>query len=256
MTKPTHEEEIREIWRLFRATEARFEDMGKRFAETDKLFEEVGKRFAETDRRFAETDARLDKLFAATDRRFAETDRRFAETDRRFAETDARLDKLFAATNKQIQKTSESFDNLYGMFAGQWGKMMEALVEPSAIQIFQERGIQVNYVYQRIKARRNGRHMELDIVLEDDDVVVIVEVKSTLRVQDVRDFLETLEELLVYFPRYKDHTIYGGVAGLDIVEDADRFAYRHGLFVLCVVGEGLVKILNDVSFEPKDFSCE
>ncbi len=133
---------------------------------------------------------------------------------------------------------------------------MEALVEPSAIQLFQERGIQVNYVYQRIKARRNGRHMELDIVLEDDDVVVIVEVKSTLRVQDVRDFLETLEELLVYFPRYKDHTIYGGVAGLDIVEDADRFAYRHGLFVLCVVGEGLVKILNDVSFEPKDFSCE
>jgi hypothetical protein len=48
-------------------------------------------------------------------------------------------------------------------------------------------------------------------------------------------------------------SIYGAVAGIHIDEDADKFAYRQGLFVLTGSGEGLISMLNPPDFKPKDF---
>ena len=42
--------------------------------------------------------------------------------------------------------------------------------------------------------------------------------------------------------------------GIRIEEEADKFAYRNGLFVLTVGGEGMLKMLNDEKFQPTDFS--
>ncbi len=171
----------------------------------------------------------------------------FKETDARFKETDARLDKRFEETDKKIRELS-------GLFTSQWGKMIEALVEPNALKLFQERGIQVHYIYRRVKSKQHGRTMELDLLLENSDEVVVIEVKSTLRISNVQDFLERkMKQFLEFFPRYQGYRIYGGVAGLDIVEEADRYAYRRGLFVLSAAGDGVAQIKNDAAFCPKDF---
>ncbi len=86
-------------------------------------------------------------------RRFAETDRRFKETVREikedFKETDRRLDKRFEETDKKIKE-------LASLFTGQWGKLIEALVKPSALKLFRERGVKVTETYQRLESRRNG----------------------------------------------------------------------------------------------------
>jgi hypothetical protein len=53
------------------------------------------------------------------------------------------------------------------------------------------------------------------------------------------------------------------VAGIRIEEESDRYAYRKGLFVLTLSplikgvrglsGEGMVVILNDEKFKPKEW---
>ena len=174
---------------------------------------------------------------------FAETDRRL---DKRIEETDGRLDKRFAETDEKIKE-------LAGLFTGQWGKLIEALVKPSALKLFQERGIKVTETSQRIESNRNGSQMEVDILLANDVEAVVIEVKTTLRVEDVREFLEKVRQFTLFFPRYKGLKIYGGVAGIQIEEGADRFAYRRGLFVLAGSGEGMIKILNDLKFKPQNF---
>ena len=179
-------------------------------------------------RMFAETDRRLDKRFEETDRIFKETDRKFKETD-------------------------EKIKELAGLFTGQWGKLIEALVKPSAFKLFQERGIKVTETYQRLESSRNGSHMEVDILLANDTEAVVVEVKTTLKVEDVREFLEDLRRFTFFFPRYKGLKIYGGVVGIQIEEEADKFAYRRGLFVLAGSGEGMIRILNDLNFRPQNF---
>jgi hypothetical protein len=216
------------------------EQSQEQIAEIWKLFKENAAQIKAIEAQFKETDARLD-------RRFRETDTRFRETEARFRETDARMDKRSQETEKRIRE-------VIGMFTGQWGKMIEVLVEPEAVGLFQERGIPVKRVFRRAESQLNGRSMELDLLLENDDIVMVVEVKSTLRVEDVRHFLDKLNLLPLFFPRYADYHIYAAVAGMDILEGADRFAYRQGLFVLGFIGESIVKILNDASFSPRDFS--
>jgi len=112
--------------------------------------EDIFRLFAETDRRFKETEREIKEDFKETDRRL---DKRFEETDRRldsrFEETDRRLDRRFEETDKKIKE-------LASLFTGQWGKLVEALVKPSALKLFQERDVNVTETYQRLESRRNG----------------------------------------------------------------------------------------------------
>ncbi|MBV7329081.1 hypothetical protein KFU94_12655 [Chloroflexi bacterium TSY] len=123
--------------------------------------------------------------------------------------------------------------------------MMEALVEPGALQVFKDRGFDVHQIFPRVKGRQNGSIMEIDLLLTNTDELVFVEVKSTLRVADVDEALEDLAEFPRFFPTYADYRIYGAVAGLTIEENADRYAYKNGLFVIAVTGDNMVEILND-----------
>ena len=65
--------------------------------------------------------------------------------------------------------------------------------------------------------------MEIDLLLTNDREAEVVEVKTTLRVEDVREFLVDLTEFTFFFPRYAGAgvKIYGAVAGLR-VEEASR----------------------------------
>ena len=196
--------------------------------------------------------AEIWKLFKETDTRFKETD---ARLDRRFQETDARMERRSRETERKFQETREEIRKATRLFTSQWGRLIEALVKPDAVRLFQKRGIRISRVSQRSKSQYNGKSMEIDLLLDNDDAVVVVEVKSTLRVRDVQRFAKKLDEFLTFFPRYRGCRVYGGVAGMDIVEEADKYAYRRGLFVLGMAGEGVVRIMNDKEFEPKDFAA-
>ena len=185
----------------------------------------------------------------------AEIWRLFKETDAKFKETDTRLDQRFKETAAEIKATDASLRRLEGLFGSQWGKLIEALVQPSVLQLFRARGIDVHYLSQRVKSQLNGRTREMDLILENTDTVVAVEVKTTLRVSDVDDFLADLAEFPTYYAKFVRDQLYGAVAGLDIVEEADRYAYRRGLFVLNVSGTGMVQLMNDQKFKPRNFAA-
>jgi len=189
---------------------------------SEKLtFEKVWKLFQETDKKFQETD-----------RKFKETDKKFQETDRKFKETDKKLRQL---------------ENL---FVGQWGKLIESLVEGNLAKLLRERGIDVRGTRQRVKSWYDNKEIEIDLLAINGKEVVAVEVKTTLRIEDVNDFIENLKIFKKAFPEYKDKIIYGSVAFLTVNEDADKYAYRKGLFVIKATSES-AKILNDKKFKPK-----
>ena len=57
-----------------------------------------------------------------------------------------------------------------------------------------------------------------------------------------------------FFDKYINYSIYGAVAGLRIEQAADRYAEKHGLFVVKVVGnDNLISLVNDEDFIPKKF---
>jgi len=180
----------------------------------------------------------------------------FKETDKRFKETDKKMERMSADLDKRFRETDRNLSRLERLFTGQWGKLMESLFEAGITKLFQERGIEVWNVAQRVRSELDGKGMEIDLLLSGKSDVVLVEVKTTLKVEDVKEFLEDIRRFTVFFPQYKGFHLYGAVACLRVEEESDKFSYRQGLFVLKVGKEGLCTIANDPSFEPKDFSIE
>ncbi|MBC6418539.1 MAG: hypothetical protein GDA44_06975 [Prochloron sp. SP5CPC1] len=221
---------INDIYNLFRASQT---EADRRLAE---LAEDGKRRAAELDRLLAQlaedSKRRTEELAVelAEDRK-----RRAVEAEKRLAKVEA----IVANTNKAVSSLTS-----------RWGQFLENFVEPAAVSLFQERGILVTQTLRRMKTKRAGLAMEIDILAMNGDVAVAVEVKSHLSKSDVDYFLEKLARFKEAFPRFADVTLNGAIAGIDIDEGIDSYAYRRGLFVIRQSGE-VVEIANDKNFQPK-----
>ncbi|MEZ4985975.1 MAG: hypothetical protein R2795_13225 [Saprospiraceae bacterium] len=176
-----------------------------------------------------------------TDVKFQSTDAKFKETDAKFKETDAK----FKETDKRIK---QAFD----LFESQWGKLMESLVEGDLVNILRARGIDVAETATRRKGRRGGHNYEFDIIAHDTTQIVIVEVKTTLRVRHVEQFLEKLSLAKTWMKEYQNYEVIGAVAFLLAEEGADAMAENKGLFVIRATGDSAA-IVNQEDFVPKFF---
>ncbi|WP_089723905.1 hypothetical protein [Candidatus Thiosymbion oneisti] len=212
--------------------------------ETALNFEKVWQLFQETDRKFQDTD----RKFQDTDRKFQDTDRKFQETDRKFQDTD----RKFQETDRILRETDKKMKALQDLFEGQWGKLMESLVEGDLVHLLGKRGIQVQDTSTRRKGCRNGENYEFDIIAHDGEEIVIVEVKTTLRVGLVDKFIERLHRARHYLPEYSTHKVLGAVAYLRAEQASDQYAQNQGLFVIRATGDSAA-IVNPVGFQPRQF---
>jgi Holliday junction resolvase len=195
---------------------------------SEKLsFEKVWLMFQETDKKFQETEKLIREMSRETDRKFQETDRKFQETD------------------KKLRKLED-------LFIGQWGKLMESLVDGNLTRLLQERGIDIQTTSQRVKSFYKGKQIEIDILAKNGMDVVAVEVKTTLKVEHVKDFIKELKIFKKAFSEYKDKNVFGAMAFLRVEEEADKYAYKQGLFVIKATVES-ARIVNDKKFKPKNW---
>ena len=170
------------------------------------------------------------------------------ETDRQLKETDRQLKEQSQETNRKIREVNKQIGDL----GGKWGRFVENLVAPACESIFLKRNIPVHQVSQRVKKRFDGKTLEIDVLVTNEDHVLVVEVKSSLGVNDVKELVGDLNIFRQFFPEYTHKQLYGAVAGIDIEEGADKYAYRQGLFVLAQAGEA-VAILNNDDFQPRSW---
>jgi len=200
----------------------------------------------ETERRFEETEQLLIRQSQETDRRMRETEQllkqQAQETDRRMQETDRQIQQL----SKEIGRVDKQISAL----GGKWGRFVENMVAPACETLFLSRGIPVHQVSQRVRRRLNGDTLEVDVLVENESYIVVVEVKSSLGIEDIKEFLADLPKFKRFFPEYNDKQLYGAVAGIEIEDSADIYAYRQGLFVLAQSGETM-KLLNSDEFQPR-----
>jgi hypothetical protein len=210
----------------------------------EKLEELVYHGFKETDKRLEVHRLETEKLKQETEKARQETDKARQETDKARQETDKALRKLTRDISRLTTDLTGLTDSL--------GRFAESAVYPAVARLFRERGIELADTYWRIGDRRNGHHMEIDVLGAGPQHVVLMEVKLKLKLEHVQDLLQKLENFFVVFPYYRGRALYGAVAGMSIDKDVDRYAYHRGLFVMAQTGENL-RILNDKKFIPRQF---
>jgi hypothetical protein len=200
----------------------------------------------ETERRMQETDRRMQEYAEESQRSRQETERILKDYAEEAQRSRQETERQIKEVNKQIKEVNKQIGNL----GGKWGLFVENMVAPACETLFLNRGIPVHRVSQRVKNRLEGRTLEIDVLVTNENHVLVVEVKSSLGVDNVKELIEDLREFRQFFPEYNHKQLYGAVAGILIEEGADKYAYRQGLFVLAQAGEN-VAILNDENFQPR-----
>jgi len=210
----------------------------KQAQEIWSILNKVSKSQEEFDRKFEKTKKEADKRAREADLRLKESDLQFQQMKK-----EARIETK--ALKKRMKELNE-------LFTGQWGKLMESLVEGDLVKLLNERGIKIQRITSRMKGEYKGETREFDLIGINGKEVVVVEVKTTLGIGDVKEFLKNLKDFKQYCPEYKHNKVYGAVAYLRANSKSNTFSKKQGLFVIRATGNS-ASIINKASFKPKVF---
>jgi len=203
-------------------------------------YEGILELFRQTDQKFQETVAEMREMSRETDRKMVETDRKMAETDRMLKENAAQIKK----TDRQISALGSRI-----------GEIVENMVKGKIVQKFQKFGYKI-IQYSRNKFfeyKKLGIRGEVDLFLENGDVAILIEVKTTLETADVRHHIERMEK----YRRFSNASsgdkrrFIGAVAGAVVTDEAAEFAHQNGLFVIVQSGEAV-----EIIPPPDDFTAK
>ena len=165
----------------------------------------------------------------------------------------AKLAVSQAETNRQMKATDKKIKELSNLFTTQWGKLVEALVEPGCVRLFRQRGITVTRACTNQEwFREDGSKIaEVDVFLVNGGEDVAVEVKTTCQPRDIDEHIMRLEKIKALRPEYQEggKKLYAAVAALKYAAQADQYAQRKGFYVLKST-DGIVTLQNEDDFEP------
>ncbi|GHT97695.1 hypothetical protein FACS1894142_2770 [Spirochaetia bacterium] len=177
-----------------------FEKVMEGFQETRRIIDEVGRRQAELTKKMEETDRQME------------------ETGRRMKETDKRVGEL---TNR-------------------YGEISEHMIVPNLKLSFKALG----YTFEKcgpnvkIESFTHGIFAEADAVLENGDSVMVVEIKTKLRTDDIDDHVKRMEKFRAHADFHNDkRKYYGAIAGIVMSESEKAYALKKGFYLLEPVGE-------------------
>jgi len=228
---------IDDIWRLFQATDARLAQLAE-----------------QADRRHAEMEAAIAQSRQETEAAMAQSRREMeAAIAQSRQETEANRREIDRRMEDQWQRSlarSEALDRKLGWLSDRVGEFAEGMVIPAVKGLFKKRGIPVHGVARDFSRQYDGHAAQFDLLVVNVDHVVAVEVKSRVKTQDVTDHIDRMTRFKGFFPEYRTYKIMAAITGMTVDEDAARYAYRQGLFVLVQSGE-TVRIANDEKFNPK-----
>ena len=147
-----------------------------------------------------------------------------------------REEKAREREEKARKKDNKEWRNRMRKLEGNWGFFVESLVRPGLIELFAKHDIFLrNTISNLIEYKDKQKYYEIDLFSIDTNFVMATEVKTTLKVQDVKNHLTRMQKIIDRPPHgfdLKGMVLLGAVAGITIHEEADIFAQKNGLFVL------------------------
>jgi len=195
--------------------------------------------FRESREQFRESRKEDRKQFRKIREQFREVREQMKETDRKIRETD-----------EQIKKTSREV----GALGSRIGEIIEYMVGGNIVEQFQTLGIEITSLcrYKQFgKIGIRGKCGEIDVLLENGDLVVLIEVKTRLTHDDVREQIELMEKYRLYGNERR--RILGAVAGAVIADNVVQFAHGQGLYVIVQSGEAVEIIPPPEGFVAKEW---
>jgi len=192
---------------------------------TPLTYENLLELFRETREQFQEEF----RLSRETREQFREIARRQEETSLQMKETREQMKE----TDRKIRETNQSV----GKLGSRVGEIVENMVAGDIVAQFRDLGYKVkgrsqNRVFGEEGTSESG---EIDLILEDGDIAILIEAKTTPKEDDVRAHIERLAK----YRRYIDsggsgekRRYVGAVAGTVVAKNVIDFAHESGFYVI------------------------
>ena len=210
------------------------------------MFQETALQIKETDRKIQETDRLMKEQSKETDRIMKETEKKFQETDRLVKEQ-------LKETDRKIQETTDNINQMRGHFDKQFGKLVEALIQHSTINLFKEAGIQITHSSPNPERIYADKNMEFDLLLLNDTELVVLEAKVSLTKQKVYQFIKKIENFKLFFKEYASYSVLAGLAYITSKSDACELAEANGFYLLKLRNEEYMAFANTQQFSPTTY---
>ena len=158
--------------------------------------------------------------------------------------SEERRDRVIEQTNQQL-----------GRLGNKLGRYTEGLAEQSLYRILLQ-DFQLEEAAPRVKARNNGRNMEIDFLgftRDERKTAIAVEIKSRFGEDDFQQVMQMLQEFPKFFTEHADKKVYGLVVAVDIPENMRNRLLKAGLY-LALLSNEVLQLVNPPNFVPKQYN--
>ncbi|MDR1073660.1 MAG: hypothetical protein LBL45_08300 [Treponema sp.] len=160
----------------------------------------------------------------------------------------AAIERGFVEIQKARKETEETLNKAIGGLSNTKGSLVEHFMTAGLHQKFKQFGFTFNRVTSvKWADGENNIYAEIDGLLENGSQAMVVEVKTTLRNEDMDDHLVRMEKVRKYADLHGGKREFLGAIAATIVDKSSReYALKKGFYVIEPAGED-VKITKPVS---------
>ena len=158
-------------------------------------------------------------------------------------------------TERLLKEMSQATDRKISKLGSRVGELVEHLMTPGMLDKFNKLGYDFGKISPNVRYKDPGDLLigEVDLLLENGDVVLAVEVKTKLSIDDVKEHIGRMEKLRIYADRHGDRRrLMGAVAGAVIPDGVKPFALKSGFYIIEQAGD-TVKLDIPEGFNPKEW---
>ncbi|MCL2119138.1 MAG: hypothetical protein FWH27_12005 [Planctomycetaceae bacterium] len=168
--------------------------------------------------------------------------RMVAEADRR----QEKADRQFQAMHREISTLGSRV-----------GEIIENMVGGDIVEQFQALGYDVTEYSRRKIFGKKGTDTsgEIDLLLENGEIAILIEAKTTLKIDDVNDHIERLEKYRHHVDEKSNNIdrrkFVGAVAAGAAEDNVIKYAQRQGLYVILQAGRTVEIVTPPEGFVAK-----
>ena len=151
--------------------------------------------------------------------------------------------KMFQETKEQIKETNKAINGI-GKSNGEIAEDFFFNGLKSTMKIGE---IKISFIDRNLErfSKKLQLKGEYDILLSNDSLIVIVEIKYKVRTEDIEELLnKKIPNFRKLFPRYSNFKIQGAIAGLTFEKKSIELGKKYGFYIITQSGENF-KYLNE-----------
>jgi predicted AAA+ superfamily ATPase len=126
-----------------------------------------------------------------------------------------------------------------GNLGNKLGSLVEHMIIPDIEKKFNELGYTFENVSTNFKMQDSSgnNYAEVDIVLENGEYVMLIEVKTDLKVEHVKEHIKRLQTIRQRGRKWQDRKMLGAVSAAIVKNNVRDYAKKSGFFVISQGGD-------------------